>query len=60
MNEQTVCIPSSQQSGLPRTSWRELGIHTYVKIFIIAGIVGTVSTIESQNNGRASHPKPDK
>ena len=39
MNGQTACVPSNQQPGLPRTSWRELGIHTYIKIFVIAGLL---------------------
>ena len=38
MNERTAFIPSNQQAGLSRTSWRELGVHTYIKIFVIAGL----------------------
>jgi exosortase len=38
MNGQTACIPLDRQPGLSRTSWRELGIHTYIKIFIISGL----------------------
>jgi exosortase len=38
MNGQTSLIPSNRQAGLSRTNWRELGIHTYIRIFIIVGL----------------------
>ena len=45
MNEQTACIPSNQpageagrQPGQSKKSWRELGLHAYIRIFIVAGL----------------------
>ncbi len=53
MNGKNACISlnppageAGQQSGLSRTSWRELGIHTYIKIFIIAGLFSYLFHVE--------------
>ena len=34
----TSSISQTEGSNAPRTSWRELGVHSYVKILIIAGL----------------------
>jgi exosortase len=46
MNGQTVCVSSNQQPSLSRTSWRELGIHTYVKLLVIIGLFLYVFHVE--------------